>query len=171
MLHTFTTKGSRRYGYYTCSTYHNKGAEKCPRSRVQAGEFEKFVAQQIQRIGRDEGLLAQTVSAATGAGTARYEKLTRELRRLERAGAAGTRSDEIRAELRVLGDGVVDEDDLRDALAAFTPVWTQLFPREQERILRLLIETITYDPGSGDVEFELRPCGIQVLADETREAS
>ena len=65
----------------------------------------------------------------------------------------------------------VDEGDLRDALAGFTPIWDQLFPREQERILRLLIERVTYDPDGGDLDIDLRPCGIETLADEAREAS
>ena len=50
-----------------------------------------------------------------------------------------------------MGDGTVDEGGLRDALASVTPIWDQLFPREQERILRLLIERITYDPDGGEV--------------------
>ncbi len=65
----------------------------------------------------------------------------------------------------------MDEGGLRDALAGFTPIWDQLFPREQERILRLLIERITYDPNAGDVEVELRQCGIESLAQEARETS
>ena len=71
----------------------------------------------------------------------------------------------------MVAGGTVDEDDLRDALSGFTPVWDQLFPREQERILRLLIEKITYDPERGDVDIDLRPCGIEALAEEAREAS
>ena len=70
-----------------------------------------------------------------------------------------------------MGDGTVDEGGLRDALAGFTPIWDQLFPREQERILRLLIERITYDPDGGDVEVQLRPCGIEALAQEARGTS
>ena len=42
------------------------------------------------------------------------------------------------------------------------------FPREQERILRLLIERITYDPDGGEVEVELRSCGIEALAQERK---
>ena len=73
--------------------------------------------------------------------------------------------------MNAIGDGTVDEDALRDALGGFTPIWEQLFPREQERILRLLIERVTYDPDNGDVNIDLRPCGVATLADEAREAS
>ena len=50
-------------------------------------------------------------------------------------------------------------------------MWDELFPREQERILRLLIEKITYDPDGDDGDIELRPCGIETLAEQAREAS
>ena len=70
-----------------------------------------------------------------------------------------------------MGDGTVDEGNLRDALSGFTPILDQLFPREQERILGLLIERVTYDPESADVSIDLRPCGIEMLAKEAREAS
>jgi hypothetical protein len=58
--------------------------------------------------------------------------------------------------------------DLRDALASFTPVWEHLFPRERERVLRLLIETITYDPDTEQADIHLRACGISTLAQEAR---
>ena len=40
-----------------------------------------------------------------------------------------------------------------------------------ERILRLLVERITYHPDGGDVEIALRRCGIQTLASESQEAT
>ena len=77
---------------------------------------------------------------------------------------------EVRCELAEINN-TMDENDLRDALAGFTPIWDQLFPQERERILRLLIERITYDPDSGDVDLDLRSCGIRALADEARRES
>ena len=76
---------------------------------------------------------------------------------------------EVRAEVEAVGDGTVDTDKLRVALAAFEPIWTQLFPAEQERVLRLLIQRITYHPDGGEVDIELRPCGIDALAAEAQE--
>jgi site-specific DNA recombinase len=51
-------------------------------------------------------------------------------------------------------------------VSGFDPVWNELFPAERERILRLLIERITYHPDGARVEIDLRPCGIQALAAE-----
>jgi hypothetical protein len=48
-------------------------------------------------------------------------------------------------------------------------VWENLFPAERERILRLLIGRVTYDPQTADVEIDLRSCGIEALAKEASE--
>lgn len=182
MLHTFTTKKSRRYRYYTCARNHNEGAAACPKARVPAGKFEGFVADQIRVIGQDAGLLARTSKAVATAVADRRAALIAEQRRLEqerrrveacgheaadRLGVLEDRLAEVRAEIDAL-PGRFDEDDLRDALEGFTPIWDQLFPRERERILRLLIERLTYDPDGGDTEIELRACGIELLAEEAR---
>jgi site-specific DNA recombinase len=176
MVHTFTTKKDQRYRYYICSRSHNEGAATCPGARVPAGEFEKFVADQIRIIGEDQALADETIRRAAKAMIERRQWLTAELRRIEREGgdqdgATQDRRHEIQAELRAIGDGTVDEDDLREALDGFAPIWDRLFPTEQERILRLLTERVTYDPDSRDVNIELRPCGIDALAREAREAS
>jgi site-specific DNA recombinase len=77
------------------------------------------------------------------------------------------RQAEVRAERQALA-GKTMHADLRGALAGFAPVWEHLFPRERERILRLLIERITYDPDTANADIELRACGITTLAGEAR---
>jgi site-specific DNA recombinase len=207
MLHTFTTKKTRRHRYYVCSRLHNQGAASCPKARVSAGRFERFVIDQVQVMGQDAGLQGKTAeSVAKTAGVSR-DQLTSEARRIEqerrrlndersrllsvvppstheaapllnevaeldsRLEVLEQRLAEVRLELEALRDDTADENHLRDALAGFTPIWEQLFPREQERILHLLIEKVTYDPDNKDVDIDLRPCGIDRLAEEAREAS
>jgi site-specific DNA recombinase len=177
-LHTFTTRGTKRHRYYVCSRTHNEGAAACPNARVAAGPFEVFVANQIRAIGGDEVLLAKTAAASARQAADRREQLADEQRRLgqhRQRVAPGDdaqrrlveeRLQELREEVVALGNGAVDVERLRTALASFTPVWGELFPAEQERILRLLIERITYHPDGGGVEIELRPCGIDALAAE-----
>ncbi len=174
MTYTFSTKRNRRYCFYTCHKLHTEGAEACPGSRVQAGAFEKFVLDQISVIGSDEELLARTANALERRATEQRDVLAAELRRGERelqrldgdrAATLTARLVDVRAELAALDRAT--EPRLRSALAAFTPVWEHLFPAERERILRLLIEHITFDPETRKAEFELRPCGIAALAQET----
>lgn len=173
MTYTFSTKKSRRYCFYTCHRLHTEGADACPGSRVQAGAFETFVCKQIAVIGTDEELLARTADAVEHRATEQRDVLTAELRRGERelqradgdrAATLGARLTDVRAELAALDRAT--EPRLRTALAAFTPVWEHLFPAERERILRLLIERIDFDPDTGTADFELRPAGIETLAKE-----
>jgi hypothetical protein len=61
---------------------------------------------------------------------------------------------------------LVTEEDLKAALSLFDPVWDELFPREQARILRLLIERIDYHGGEGTLEITFRDTGIRALCKE-----
>jgi site-specific DNA recombinase len=60
----------------------------------------------------------------------------------------------------------VDESDLTRALAAFDPVWESLSPREQSRIVRLLVERGGYDGRDGKVTVTFRTPGIKALCSE-----
>ena len=53
-----------------------------------------------------------------------------------------------------------------NALASFAPVWEQLSPKEQARLIRLLVERVDYDGAAGDVAVTFRPGGIKALANE-----
>jgi site-specific DNA recombinase len=176
MLHVFSTpRRGRRYRYYICAKAHNEGAGKCPKARMAAGPFEQFVVDQIKVMGTDATLVAKTAAAVEQVAAERETQIADERRLLR--GRVGNQDDldrrreELDAEANAIGTGAVDPDALRIALAGFQPIWNTLFPREQERILRLLIERITYHPDGGDVDLELRPCGINVLAAEAKETA
>jgi site-specific DNA recombinase len=62
----------------------------------------------------------------------------------------------------------VDPADVRAALASFAPVWEQLGPKEQARVVQLLVERVDYDGSAGTVAVTFRPTGIQALARENR---
>jgi hypothetical protein len=59
-----------------------------------------------------------------------------------------------------------DERDLVNALFVFDPVWDSLPPREQSRIIRLLLERITYDGRDGKVTVTFHSPGIKALCME-----
>jgi len=63
----------------------------------------------------------------------------------------------------------IDKNDLQAALSSFTPIWDVLFPREKERIIRLLIEKITVHAQEGEIEITFYPGGIKELASEINE--
>ena len=56
------------------------------------------------------------------------------------------------------------EADVRDALQAFDPLWNELFPAEQSRIIELLVERV--DVQTDRVDIKLRIAGVTSLIGE-----
>jgi hypothetical protein len=63
-----------------------------------------------------------------------------------------------------VGDATLEEGDFIEALGALEPVWDELYPAEQARILRLLIEQIDVAPDGMSVT--LHAAGIRSLVAE-----
>ncbi len=67
----------------------------------------------------------------------------------------------IREEIIAIQKEAIDGSELRQALAAFDPVWESLAPREQSRIIRLLVERVGYDGRDGQVTVTFRTPGVR----------
>ncbi len=80
--------------------------------------------------------------------------------------ASEQRCTAIHNELTALERETVREGELTRALANFDPVWTSLSPRQQSRIIRLLIERVSYDGRDGKVTVAFRSLGIKALCTE-----
>ena len=65
-------------------------------------------------------------------------------------------------------DVVLDESEVIEALGALEPVWDELYPAEQARILRLLIERIDVAPDG--ISVTLHAAGIRSLVAELASA-
>jgi hypothetical protein len=75
------------------------------------------------------------------------------------------RATQVREELIALGRQLVDEKEAARALTLFDPVWDSLSPREQVRVMQLLIERVDYDGEKGTVSVTFHPTGMGALAD------
>jgi site-specific DNA recombinase len=53
--------------------------------------------------------------------------------------------------------------------ADFDGLWQSLIPREQARLLKLLISTVEYDGDASTVSVTFRPTSIRVLIDRKLE--
>ena len=84
----------------------------------------------------------------------------------ERLRLAEQRSAEIDARLEALDRERITEDEVAAALRTFDPVWNALSPREQARIVQLLVERVDYDGGSGTISVTFHPAGLKTLAAE-----
>jgi site-specific DNA recombinase len=195
MIHTYSAKAksTKRYRYYVCLSAQKKGWHTCLSKSVPAGQIEKFVSEQVRRVGKDPAVLEATLRQVRQQGQKAILEANADVRAAERELArhhavmkrvvAMARPEELvtlnekiaTAEQRLtqakeqrerLTAEDVRPEDLRDALSAFEPVWDQLSPREQARVIRLLVEKVDYDGAGGSVSITFRPSGIKTLANE-----
>ena len=63
-------------------------------------------------------------------------------------------------------DESISEADVREALQSLDPLWDELFPTEQSRVLQLLVERVDVPPDGLDIKF--RVDGLETLVSEIR---
>jgi site-specific DNA recombinase len=64
------------------------------------------------------------------------------------------------------GNSELPEHEVVETVTAFAPLWDELFPAEQARVLRLLVERV--DLSSAGMKVRLRAEGLQTLVEELR---
>ena len=101
---------------------------------------------------------ATTARNGTSATAPRIAELNDRVRDAERCVV------EIDAKLSELQKELVDDADVAAAFADFDNVWKALSPREQGRVLRLLVRRIEYDASDNSIEVTFHPSGIKSLA-------
>ena len=75
--------------------------------------------------------------------------------------------DEIEAELESLTAEQIDTAEVTAALSNFHELWAQLRPKEQARLLALLIEQVDHDGRHGNISITFHPTGIRTLMQES----
>ena len=110
-------------------------------------------------LGRLEQELRELVAdrSGTAAATARLAAAH------ERGSGARTRLAEVEARLGLIGANAITREEARKALNEFDGVWSQLSPREQGRVLKLLFSKIEYDAQNATVAVTFRATGIAAL--------
>jgi site-specific DNA recombinase len=141
-------------------------------TRAQAEEASKALAGERAALGRqrrdDEAeLRRRTAKPVTDEYTAGLvADLQDRIRRAER------RLTEITEEQFALAGELVDAAEVARVLAEFGDLWGALTPREQMRVVDLLVERVDYDGQNGSLSITFRPTGIKTLGverDETEE--
>jgi site-specific DNA recombinase len=84
MVHSHTTKRNKLYRYYVCTGAQKHGWDACPTKSVPAAEIERFVVDQIRRVGKDPGLVAETLRETWRQSQEGIDALETERRVLER---------------------------------------------------------------------------------------
>lgn len=89
----------------------------------------------------------------------------------ERIRVAERRATEVREEVLALSRKIIDQREVTKAMTVFDPLWESLTPREQVRVIHLLIQRVDYNGATGKVTITFHPTGIKTLAEELADKS
>jgi site-specific DNA recombinase len=95
---------------------------------------------------------------ATSATTAQIADLHDKVARAEHQAA------QLREKIAGVEGERIGENDLKDAFADFDNVWQTLSPKEQAKLLALLIDRVEYDAAESTVSVAFHPSGIKALS-------
>lgn len=139
LLRSRATENGRVYRYYHCIKATKNGRETCPVRTIAAGEVEQAVIGQVRALFRSPEMIADT---------------WREARRIQSESP---------------GDwpvGSFTEQEIAEALGRLDDVWECLFPGEQDRLIRLMVERLEVSPDG--IDLRLRADGLTGVVDTFR---
>jgi site-specific DNA recombinase len=99
--------------------------------------------------------------ATNGASTVEVSARIAELH--ERIADADKRLPVLEARIAELSHESIGREEAEAAFRDFDQIWQNLIPREQARLLKLLIATVEYDAKNGSVAVTFRPTSIRAL--------
>ncbi|MBE7183858.1 MAG: recombinase family protein [Methylobacterium mesophilicum] len=132
-------KGGRLYRYYVTTSVQKLGPETCPVQRVPAGEIEAAVIDQLRGMLAAPEVIVRTWMAA----------------RNQHDGG------------KPAPGAAITEAEIRDALVQLDPLWDELFPAEQARVVQLLVARVDVDVDG--VAIRLRTDGLATLVSDLRQ--
>ncbi len=136
-----------------------KYARKQAKDALAATESERAALErELKRSYQEVRTLATEAGTPNGPGAARLGDLNERIRTGEQAMTS------LRERVVALSRQVLDEREVADAMAAFDPVWETLTPKEQARVVRLLVQRVDYDGSKGTVSLTFHPDGLKTLA-------
>lgn len=123
------------------------------------------ITAELERHHRELRSLAASGPASKSAA-ARIAELDQRIVEIER------RAPEVDARLVAIGRETITRAEAEAAFADFEVLWASLVPREQARLLWLLVAAVDYDAKAGSVAVAFRPGCIRALAEpRTEEAA
>lgn len=144
---------------------HETFAEACAQGSARVVELETERRGIEREMGRWNAEIRK-LSNQTTPGDTNTPVLSRLADLQDRIRDGERRTTEINEQTISLGQEMVDEREVTLALSVFDPVWDALTPREQARIVQLLVERVDYDGAAGKVSITFHHSGIKTLAGE-----
>ena len=187
---------NKLYRYYVCVNAHQKGYEKCQTRSVSAPVIEQAVVDQIRGIAANPDVVADVVrqldeQQAAGVQGLENEKriIEKELQRLGEETASLIRMNgksatdrmadlqdgsavlerqlrDVRDQLAEAVGQTVDAASVRKTLREFDGIWSELTPREQEKLVKTIVDHVAYDGTTCTVTVGFRTAGVRQLCVE-----
>ena len=190
-------KHQTQYRYYRCVGSIKSGCETCPSGSLPAAEIERVVIDEIRALSKDKSLLKEVMSKShskierdlndmvieRGDLTKELTRYHRELRALATDAHASTgriaqlhdliaeceqRLPTIEAKIKKLEHETITEYEAQDVFADFDTLWGNLSPKEQARVIKLLIATVDYDANLERISVTFHPTTISALLKQTK---
>jgi site-specific DNA recombinase len=174
LSHT-TRNGTKRYRYYICSSAQKRGWNTWPSKSIPAAQIEEDAARTGELEAEQRGLekdLARwhaelrKLSCQLRPGDDNGSIISRLADLQERIGVVEGRMRKVREQIQTVQQQLLDEEETAVAMSVFDPVWEALTPREQARVIGLLVERVDYDGASGKVSITFPLTGIKALAQQ-----
>jgi len=190
-------KGNTQYRYYRCVGAIKSGCDTCPSGSLPAAEIERVVVDEIRSLSKDKSLLKEVMSKShskierdlNGTVTERDDMTKelarhhRELRALATDAHASTdriarihdliatceqRMPSIEAKIKKLKLETITEHEAQEVFSDFDTLWSNLSPREQARVIKLLIATVDYDAKLERISVTFHPTTISALLKQSK---
>jgi len=120
------------------------------------------VERDLARLGRE---LSQTAGDADSNpyASARLADINEKMRVAEEQAA------DLQHQIDEACDGVISKEEVDAALGKFDGVWSSLSPKEQTKLIRMLIQRVDYDATKGDVSITFHPLGLKSIGQQACE--
>jgi site-specific DNA recombinase len=124
----------------------------------------RILQQRLGRLQDEKQKLLESISKGGSIATKAAERLDQVAGEIE---TADSRLSDLRRQHSSLQQQEIDTEDLTQAIGQFDPIWDALLPRERVRIVRLLIQQVDFDGGTGTMGITFQPSGIKALVAES----
>ena len=168
MSPTHTRKGGKLYRYYVTQSVLKLGPDTCPIRRIPAGDVEAAVIDQLRAMLASPEMIVRTWMAAREMEAAQHATRCEQAAPQAHEPETPQTDNGLRRGCQPKNSRAPDlaptEAEVRDALMRLDPLWDELFPAEQARIVQLLVERVDVDLAGASIR--LRTNGLASLAGE-----
>ncbi|MGD9791128.1 MAG: recombinase family protein [Phycisphaerales bacterium] len=135
----------------------------------QAAARRKVAEEELERVERDQTRLHADLESVAGDAASSHHAAARLAELHERVRVAESRASALRNAIAGIESGVITKAEVDAAHAEFDGVWARLSPREQARLIRMLIQRVDFDVAKASVSITFHPLGLRSIGQRVAE--